>query len=77
MNTFTSLKRFPSESACKECFLAQSFKKGIIRKKYQNRMQYWLTPNEQLQFHQCRFLTAPQNRYSFIIHQITLAQFVH
>ena len=58
MNIFSFLKQFPSESACKEHFLAQRIKKGIICKKCQNTKHYWLAQKEQFQCIQCRFLTT-------------------
>ena len=58
MNIFSFLKQFPSESACKEHFLAQRIKKGIICKKCQNTKHYWLAEKEQFQCSQCRFRTT-------------------
>jgi hypothetical protein len=58
MNILDFYKNYPNEIACKQAFIAQREKEGIVCKKCGCKKHYWKTSKEQWQCSRCGFRTT-------------------
>lgn len=58
MSIISFLDRFSTEESCKQDFLQQRLRKGVVCKKCGSGKHYWLESKEQFQCSQCRFRTT-------------------